>query len=101
MSEREELTEILRDLNDRSPDELDRLFQACYQELRRLARARLRGERKDHTLQTTALVHEAYLRLVDASKLEWNDRAHFLALAARAMRRILVDHARRRRSSKP
>ena len=100
MSERQELTRILRDLRDASPAELDLLFQASYDELRRLARKYLARERREHTLQTTALVHEAYLRLVDSSNLEWNNRAHFLALAARVMRRILVDHARRRKSSK-
>ena len=100
MSERLDLTRILRDVSDGSIAEVDRLFEASYQELRRLARAYLARERREHTLQTTALVHEAYLRLVDSSKLEWKSRAHFLAIAARVMRRILVDHARRRKSTK-
>ena len=69
-------------------------------ELRRMARYRLRSERDDHTLNTTALVHEAYLRLVDGEKVQWNDRTHFLALASRMMRRILIDYANRRRTAK-
>jgi RNA polymerase sigma factor (TIGR02999 family) len=69
-------------------------------ELRRLARREMRRERPEHTLQTTALVNEAYLRLVDISGVRWNDRAHFFAMSARLMRRILVDHARSRRYQK-
>jgi RNA polymerase sigma factor (TIGR02999 family) len=65
-----------------------------------MAHARLRGERSDHTLGTTALVHEAYLRLVDIDRVDWQDRSHFLAVASTAMRRILVDYARRRRTQK-
>lgn len=71
-----------------------------YEELRRLAANRLRGERDGHTLQATALVHEAYLRLVDQTRVEWRNRAHFFAIAARMIRRILVDHARRRQADK-
>lgn len=71
-----------------------------YAELRRLAGARLRGERADHTLQATAIVHEAYIRLVDQTRVEWRNRAHFFAIAARLIRRILVDHARRRQADK-
>ena len=69
-------------------------------ELRRIARSCMRGERPDHTLQATALVNEMYLRLVDAQKINWQNRAHFLAMAARVMRRILVDSARARASQK-
>lgn len=76
------------------------LEEATYQALRKLARRRLAGERSDHTLRTTALVHEAYLRLVDQPGSDVPDRTHFLALAALAMRRVLVDHARRRRAEK-
>lgn len=72
----------------------DRLFPLVYEELRRVAHLALRRERPGHTLSTTALVHEAYLKLVDITRVEWRDRAHFLSMAARAMRRILVDHAR-------
>lgn len=78
----------------------DELVEAAHNELRRLARRHLRGERLDHTLQPTALVHEAYLRLVPGHEAEWADRAHFLRCAARAMRRILIDHARRRNRDK-
>ena len=71
-----------------------------YEELRRLARSYLRQERGDHTLQATALVHEAYLRLVDDRAVQWQNRAHFYAIAARLMRRILVDHARAHNTAK-
>ncbi|MGH7720076.1 MAG: sigma-70 family RNA polymerase sigma factor [Gemmatimonadaceae bacterium] len=79
---------------------VDRVFPLVYEELRRLAHRQLRAEPTGHTLCTTALVHEAYLRLADQSSGAWQDRAHFLAIAATAMRRILVDHARRHRSAK-
>lgn len=79
---------------------LDQLVPVVLHELRRLARRHLRGERTDHTLQTTALVHEAYLRLVDLHRVQWQDRAHFFAMSARLMRQILVDHARIRRARK-
>lgn len=71
-----------------------------YEELRRLARQCMRGERPGHTLQTTALVNEAYLRLVNSSRVHWQDRAHFFAIASQLMRRVLVDEARRRRNLK-
>lgn len=77
-------------------DALERLTPFVYQELRRLAAVYMARERPDHTLQATALVHEAYLRLVDLQGVGWRDRAHFLAVAARMMRRILVDFARAR-----
>lgn len=76
------------------------LFALVYEELRSLAAAVLRRERQDHTLQPTALVHEAYLRLADEPHDRWENRAHFLAVAARAMRHILVDHARNRNAQK-
>jgi RNA polymerase sigma factor (TIGR02999 family) len=78
----------------------DRLFKIVYDELRGLASGLMSRERPDHTLQSTAIVHEAYLRLVDDSRIEWQNRAHFFGVAARAMRQILVDHARRRQASK-
>lgn len=78
----------------------DRLFPLVYDELRRMARGRMRRERPDHTLAGTELVHEAYLRLVRQESVEWRDRAHFYAVAATAMRRILVDHARRRAAAR-
>src|SRR5688572_12347775 len=79
---------------------LDRLLPAVYAELRRQARLALRHESAGHTLQPTALVHEAYLRLVDQRQARWESRGHFFAVAAQAMRRILVDHARARRRAK-
>ncbi len=94
---RSEITQLLLSLGagegDGSPNRA-RLFELVYAELRRVASALLARERKGHTLQPTALVHEAYLRLADQTSLRPNDRAHFLAIAARAMRRILIDHAR-------
>lgn len=78
---------------------LDRLLPLVYDELARIARGALRSERDDHTLQTRALVHEAYIRLIDAD-VSWQDKAHFMAVAARTMRRVLVDHARSRRRQK-
>lgn len=79
---------------------MDRLVQIVYKDLCRLARHYMRGERPDHTLQTTALVNEAYLRLAHYEQMQWQDRSHFLAVAAQAMRRVLVDHARGRLYSK-
>src|SRR5690242_7321548 len=79
---------------------LDALTPMVYQELRRLANSRLRRERSDHTLDGTALVHEAYLRLVDQKQVEWRSRNQFYALAAELIRRILVDHARARVAAK-
>ena len=76
---------------------LDELMPIVHGELRRLARRLMRGERGNHTLQTTAVVNEAYLRLVDLNRVRWQDRAHFFAISARLMRRILVDHARSRK----
>jgi RNA polymerase sigma factor (TIGR02999 family) len=72
---------------------LDRLMPILYDELRRIARRQMRGERLDHTLDTTALVHEAYVKLIGLDRISWQNRAHFLAVAAQAMRRVLVDHA--------
>ncbi|MGD9902491.1 MAG: sigma-70 family RNA polymerase sigma factor [Vicinamibacterales bacterium] len=79
---------------------LDRLVPLVHAELLRLARRQMNRERARHTLQTTALVNEAYLRLVDLSRVQWQDRSHFFAMAARVMRRVLVDHARARRQQK-
>jgi len=79
---------------------LEKLTPYVYEEMRRLARSYLRNERPDHTLQATALVHEAYLRLQDVSGIEWENRGQFVALAAQMMRRILVDHARKHAAEK-
>ena len=77
-----------------------KLMPLVYEELRRVARSYLQRERQDHTLQATALVHEAYLRLVDETKVSWKDRAHFYGIAARLMRQILIQHARAHHASK-
>ena len=87
---------LLRAWSDGDANALDQLTPIVYDELHRLAQRYLRGERRDHSLQTTALVNEAYLRLVDHTRMEWQNRAHFFAVSAQVMRRILVDHARRR-----
>jgi len=93
-------TQLLVEATDGSVVAIDALFQACYQELGRLARGYLAREKEGHTLQTGALVHEAYLRMVDAPQLAPKNRAHFMAISARVMRQILVDHARRHLASK-
>ena len=95
-----EVTALLRDWSGGDRDALERLMPLVYQELRRLAASYLRVERPDHTLQPTALVHEAYLRLVDQRGVSWQNRAHFFGIAAQMMRRILVDHARRQQAAK-
>jgi RNA polymerase sigma-70 factor (ECF subfamily) len=92
------ITDLLLQIRDGSPEALDRLFPLVYEALRRIARRQLHGERPGHTLDTTGLVHETYLRLVDHDRLQWQDRGHFFALASRAMRQILVDYARRYRA---
>ncbi len=90
------VTELLLAWSGGDDSALERLMPAVHAELRRLARREMRRERPGHTLQTTALVNEAYLRLVDMAGMAWNDRVHFFAVSARLMRRILVDHARSR-----
>ena len=94
------VTELLEKWSGGDDAALSELAPLVYQELRRLAHRQMGGERADHTLQTTALVNEAYLRLADQSNLNWQNRAHFFAVAARAMRRILVSYARSQRSQK-
>ena len=94
------VTQLLMAWSEGDPSALDQLTPLVYEELRRLARSKLRGERPGHTLQTTGLVNEAYLRLVDQRQVRWQNRAHFLAIAAQMMRRILVDHARRKQYQK-
>ena len=95
-----EITELLHRLADGDKTAEERLLPLVYQELRRLAAHMFRCERPNHTLQATALVHEAYLRLAGSAEISWQDRAHFFAVAARTMRRILVDHARGLRAGK-
>jgi RNA polymerase sigma factor (TIGR02999 family) len=94
------VTALLREWTHGSAAAMDELLPYVYDELRRRAARYLRRERVNHTLQTTALVHEAYLKLVDQDRVEWKDRGHFFAVAAQAMRRILVDHAKHKNRSK-
>jgi RNA polymerase sigma factor (TIGR02999 family) len=94
------VTRLLADVRLGRRDALDRLLPIVHDELHRIATLYMRRERADHTLQPTALVNEAYLRLVDQRDVEWRDRAHFLGVAAQLMRMILVDHARARRAAK-
>jgi len=93
---RERISQLLAEWADRDPAARDQLVPIVYEELRRLAAHYMRGERPDHTLQTTALVNEVYLRLAGIDGLQWRDRVHFFAMAATLMRRVLVDYARRR-----
>lgn len=95
-----DITSLLVEWRNGDQDAVNRLMPLVYDELRRVAHRQLHRERDDHTLGTTALVHEAYLRLVDQSRAELNDREHFYSVAARAMRRILVDRARRHGAAK-
>lgn len=94
------ITELLRAWRGGEPGAEAKLFAAMYDELRRRAGRQLRGERADHTLLPTALVHEAYMRLSESGDLALQDRTHFLAVASRIMRRVLVDHARARLAAK-
>jgi RNA polymerase sigma factor (TIGR02999 family) len=96
----ENVTEMLLDWSRGDRAALDRLMSVVYGDLRRHAARALRRERSEHTLQTTALIHEAYLRLIDQRRVDWQNRAHFFGIAARLMRQILVDHARRRDAAK-
>jgi RNA polymerase sigma factor (TIGR02999 family) len=90
-----DVSALLRAWGDGDQDALDALTPIVYEELHRLARRYLRRERSGHSLQATALVNEAYMRLADYTRMQWQDRAHFFAVSAQVMRRILVDHARR------
>lgn len=96
----ENITRILQELRAGDERAADKLFPFVYDELRRLAAAYFSRERRDHTLQPTALVHEAYLRLIDHKDVRWQNRAHFFGVAATMMRRILVDHARAHQTEK-
>lgn len=100
MSSPGDTTELLLAVRDGASDALDEVFSRVYAELRRIAHRELGRRRGDGVLQTTGLVHEAYLKLVDQARVNAADRAHFLALAATAMRHIVIDHARKRRTQK-
>ena len=96
----EGVTALLRAHTSGDPSALDKLWTEVYDVLQQMARRRMRRERAGHTLNTTALVHEAYLEMVDLDAVEWQDRNHFFALASRVMRNVLVDHAVKRKAKK-
>ena len=100
MPSAQNVTEMLRDWRNGDQEALEQLIPVVYDELHRQAARYLRREHPGHILQTTALIHEAYLRLINQQNIEWQNRAHFYAIAARLMRQILVDHARRRQATK-
>jgi RNA polymerase sigma factor (TIGR02999 family) len=100
MGQASQTTQILIDLGRGNRSAADRLLPLVYDELRALAAGYMKGERESHTLQPTALVHEAYLRMIDQSGVDWKNRAHFFAVAAQMIRRVLVDHARRHQAAK-
>jgi len=100
MATQKDATELLLSLSNGNRDALNELVPIVYDELRAIARRRLRHERPDHTLNTTGLVHEAYLKLIQLDRVQWQSRAHFMAIAAQAMRNILVSHARSRKRIK-
>jgi RNA polymerase sigma factor (TIGR02999 family) len=95
-----DVTQLLKDWSGGNKAALDALAPIVYNELRRLAASHLRRERPDHTLQATALVHEAYLKLIDQRNVQWQNRAHFFGIAAQMIRRLLVDHARTVKAAK-
>jgi RNA polymerase sigma factor (TIGR02999 family) len=96
----EAITDALYAFRNGAPGAMDRLVPLVYEQLKRIARRQLRAEPVGHTLSTTGLVHEAYLKLVNQTRAEWQDRGHFFAVASGAMRRILVDYARRYRAER-
>ncbi len=100
MSTSNDVTQLLVDFQDGDPEAANRLWSEVYDELRRMAHHKLQHERRGHTMNTTALVHEAYLKLVDQTRVEWEDRLHFFAMSSRIMRNILIDYARRRNAQK-
>lgn len=100
MPKTQEITSLLLELQGGNQTVVNRLFPLLYQQLHNIARKQLYSERQGHTLNATALVNEAYLKLVDQSRVSWQNRAHFLAIAAQAMRRILINYARNRAAKK-
>lgn len=98
--EKQNITQLLLSWNKGNPEALDKLMPLVYEELHRQAARFLRRERADHTLQTTGLIHEAYLKLVDQREVNWESRTHFFAIASNLMRRILVDYARSKKRDK-
>ncbi|MBK8233518.1 MAG: sigma-70 family RNA polymerase sigma factor [Candidatus Eisenbacteria bacterium] len=100
LTDRRDVTELLCAVTSGDTAASERLATMVHEELRRLAQYQMSRERPGHTLQTTALAHDAYLRLIDQSRVEWQNRAHFFAVATEAIRRILIDHARARRAAR-
>jgi RNA polymerase sigma-70 factor, ECF subfamily len=95
-----EITQLLAEWSNGNQTALDKLYPLVYDELHKMANRYMKRERKDHTLQTTALINEAYVRMVDQKNVHWENRAHFFAISAQIMRRILIDHARRHHYAK-
>ncbi len=100
MESSNEITQLLNNMSSGDESSPERLLELVYDDLRRLAGAYMQNERADHTLQATALVHEAYIRLVDWKNISWQSRAQFFAVAAGVMRNVLIDHARKRQTGK-
>jgi RNA polymerase sigma factor (TIGR02999 family) len=100
MQDSSDVTGLLKRASEGDQEAVDALIPLVYDELRSIAHARLRGERPGHTLSTTALVHESYVKLVDINQVKWQDRAHFYSVASRMMRRVLVDYAKARGAKK-
>ena len=100
MSSPGDVTQLLIEYQEGNTEAAEQLWSEVYDALRVVARNKLRKERSDHTLTTTALVHEAYLKIIDQTRIEWEDRLHFFAMASRIMRNILIDYARRRKAQK-
>lgn len=100
MTDKSEITQLLIEAREGDAGAYDQLFPLVYDELKRIARNQLAREYSEHTLRKTELVHEVYLKLVDQTQIEWQDRTHFFAIAARSMRQILVDHARKKKAQK-
>lgn len=100
MIDRQEVTSLLKEISDGTVSAPERLLPLVYDELRKLAQSYMQNERPDHTLQATALVHDAYIRLVDWENVSWQNRAHFFSVAAQVMRNILVNHAVKRKTQK-
>ncbi len=100
MEKHDNITRLLIELSDGDASVVDELLPVVYDELKKLAAGYLRRERVDHTLQPTALVHEAYLKLIDQTRVSWQNRAHFFGIAAQLMRRILIDHAKHHNAAK-
>ncbi|MFZ1700295.1 MAG: sigma-70 family RNA polymerase sigma factor [Pyrinomonadaceae bacterium] len=100
MEKNTDITKLLNDMHSGVTDSPDKLLEMVYDDLRRLAGSYMQNERSDHTLQATALVHEAYMRLVDWKNVSWQNRAQFFSIAAQVMRKVLIDHARARKAEK-